>query len=133
MTEFVTIILLIFGVLQIILFVKIWGMTNDVKRLANKFCNSEITLSGIDDSNKTQCEIIPDNTPDEGIEISIGDIVIRRKDSKEMIVDRIVCGKYGCTDPVTHTFIAGYDRNEIRKKYAHIINNIHKGSSRTIV
>lgn len=36
MTEFVTIILLIFGVLQIILFFKIWGMTNDVNKIKEK-------------------------------------------------------------------------------------------------
>lgn len=36
MTEFVTIILLIFGVLQIILFFKIWGMTNNVIKIKEK-------------------------------------------------------------------------------------------------
>lgn len=116
MLNVVSIILIIFGVLQIILFFKIWGMTNDVKRLTNKFCNSENRSSNIDDSNRTPCENIPDNTPDNGVEISIGDTVIRRKDSKEMIVDRIVCGKYGCVEPSTRKFIAGYIRDEIRKK-----------------
>jgi hypothetical protein len=29
---------IVFGILQIILFFKIWGMTNDVKDLKNKFC-----------------------------------------------------------------------------------------------
>lgn len=116
MTEFVTIILLIFGVLQIILFFKIWGMTNDVKRLANKFCSNDNNLSNTNDLAETPCDGIPDNTPDGDAEISIGDKVIRRKDSKEMIVDRIVCGKYGCVEPSTRKFIAGYIRNEIRKK-----------------
>lgn len=32
MIDFLTIILLIFGVLQIILFFKVWGMTNDIQR-----------------------------------------------------------------------------------------------------
>ena len=31
MIDFLTIILLIFGVLQIILFFKVWGMTNNIK------------------------------------------------------------------------------------------------------
>ena len=39
-----------------------------------------------------------------------------------MIVDRIVCGKYGCADPNTRKFIAGYTRDEIRKKDIHILN-----------
>lgn len=36
MLEIVSIIVIVFGVLQIILFFKIWGMTNDVKELAGK-------------------------------------------------------------------------------------------------
>jgi len=37
MIEITTIILLIFGVLQIILFFKIWGMCNDVRELKKEF------------------------------------------------------------------------------------------------
>lgn len=33
MINFLTIVLLVFGVLQIILFFKLWGMTNDVKKI----------------------------------------------------------------------------------------------------
>lgn len=116
MLNVASIILIIFGVLQIILFFKIWGMTNDVKRLANKFCSNDNNLSNINDLAETPCDGIPDNTPDGDTEISIGDKVIRRKDGKEMLVDRIVCGKYGCADLKTNKFIAGYERNEIRKK-----------------
>lgn len=36
MTEFLSIILFIFGVLQIILFFKIWGMTNNVIKIKEK-------------------------------------------------------------------------------------------------
>jgi F0F1-type ATP synthase membrane subunit b/b' len=41
MIEILTIILLIFGVLQIILFFKIWGMTDDIKDIRNKYINSQ--------------------------------------------------------------------------------------------
>ena len=120
MVDFLTIILLIFGVLQIILFFKIWGMTNDVKRLTNKFCNNDVnaekvifnTLIEEETLNKSTIE----NLIDKDAEITVGDRVIRSKDGKEMLVDRIVCGKYGCVDPNTNTFIAGYERNEIGKK-----------------
>ena len=37
MTEFLSIIVIVFGILQIILFFKIWNMTNDVRRLHNRF------------------------------------------------------------------------------------------------
>lgn len=36
-----TIIGLIFGILQIILFFKIWGMTNDVKKIKEEFLKRE--------------------------------------------------------------------------------------------
>ena len=32
-TLFVSIVIIVFGVLQIILFFKLWGMTNDVKKI----------------------------------------------------------------------------------------------------
>ena len=36
MMEFLSIVLLVFGVLQIILFFKLWGMTNNVKKIYEK-------------------------------------------------------------------------------------------------
>ena len=36
MIDFLTIVLLVFGVLQIILFFKMWGMTNDVNKIKQK-------------------------------------------------------------------------------------------------
>ena len=41
MIDFLTIKLLIFGVLQIILFFKVWGMTNDIKDIRNKYLIDE--------------------------------------------------------------------------------------------
>ena len=35
MIELVSIIAIVFGILQIVLFFKIWGMTNDVKNILN--------------------------------------------------------------------------------------------------
>lgn len=119
MEEFMTIlsiILAVFGILQIILFFKLWGMTNNIKRLTDKFCNKNCDNNNIERFIESPSFSIADNTPDENIEIFIGDTVIRREDSREMVVDRIVCGKYGCVDPQTHIFIAGYARNEIRKR-----------------
>lgn len=37
MMEFLSIVLLVFGVLQIILFFKLWGMTNDVRSLKDQY------------------------------------------------------------------------------------------------
>lgn len=41
MIDFLTIVLLIFGVMQIILFFKVWGMTNDIKEMRNKYLKDE--------------------------------------------------------------------------------------------
>lgn len=41
MTDFLTIILLIFGVLQIILFFKVWGMTNNIREIRDKYLKDE--------------------------------------------------------------------------------------------
>lgn len=46
MIDFLTIILLVFGVLQIILFFKIWAMTNDVTKITKKLqCDKDKTWS----------------------------------------------------------------------------------------
>lgn len=48
MIDFLTIILLIFGVLQIILFFKVWGMTNNVKKIKKRLLDE----SSFDDVRK---------------------------------------------------------------------------------
>ena len=35
------VVMLIFGILQIILFFKVWGMTNDIKDIRNKYLKDE--------------------------------------------------------------------------------------------
>lgn len=39
-TFILAVVVLVFGILQIILFFKLWGMTNDVKRLTDFFINA---------------------------------------------------------------------------------------------
>ena len=41
MFTFVGIIIIVFGILQIILFFKLWGMTNDIKKMKNEFVGSD--------------------------------------------------------------------------------------------
>jgi len=53
MIDFLTIILLIFGVLQIILFFKVWGMTNDIKEIRNKYLKDE------DENRRREVEYAP--------------------------------------------------------------------------
>lgn len=41
MIDLLTIILLIFGILQIFLFFNVWGMTNDIKEIRDKYLKDE--------------------------------------------------------------------------------------------
>lgn len=41
MDGFIGFVCIIIGILNIILFFKVWGMCNDVKRMADHFCGSE--------------------------------------------------------------------------------------------
>lgn len=42
---FIAFVAVIFGILQIILFFKIWGMTNDVREIKEHFCNGSTNNS----------------------------------------------------------------------------------------
>ena len=44
-TLFVSIVVIVFGILQIILFFKLWGMTNDVKKIRKSLPNVSSDLS----------------------------------------------------------------------------------------
>lgn len=56
MFSFVGIIIIVFGILQIILFFKMWGMTNDVKQIKEALPNTPSNLS------PAQMEFIIGNT-----------------------------------------------------------------------
>ena len=62
----ILIVTFVFGVLNIILFFKIWGMTNDVRRIANKLCSQE---------EKGQSKVISSNTEEQLCDIRVGDTV----------------------------------------------------------
>ena len=49
MATIAVIVAMVFGILQIILFFKIWAMTNDIRKIKNKYMNE-----GIDDPIKTE-------------------------------------------------------------------------------
>ena len=40
METFIILIILIFGILQLILFFKIWGMTNDIREIKERYLSS---------------------------------------------------------------------------------------------
>ena len=82
-----SVIVIVFGVLQIILFFKIWGMTDNVKRLTEHFCNDDAATPGTARQEKTQ-PVKKDY--DKRLDtVKPGDHVIRITDGKEMKVDDV--------------------------------------------
>jgi len=65
MIDFLTIILLIFGLLQIILFFKVWGMTNDIKEIRNKYLKDE------DEKRRQEAEYDPSPQISSGVKTTI--------------------------------------------------------------
>lgn len=57
-TLLVSIILIVFGVLQIILFFKLWGMTNDVRKIKVHIAPKDDNLNESTSLNSTQVGII---------------------------------------------------------------------------
>lgn len=75
----------IFALLQIILFFKIWEMTNDIKAIKNKY------LSSGQNKNDSYAPII------NSAGFNIGDLVINATTGKQMRIKEITeDGKYSC-------------------------------------
>ena len=88
-----SIILLVFGILQVILFFKIWGMTNDIAEMNARFkaiCPTEeekkinALIEKQNSANNTNTETI-NNTE----ELNIGDNVIYEPMNRKMIIKEI--------------------------------------------
>lgn len=81
-------IIVVFGVLQIILFFKIWGMTNDVKRMAYYLERMSDTFNR---NNKATMKIEGDGIATVATQnidgFSIGDLVVDKNDNQWRIVE----------------------------------------------
>jgi len=87
---FISVIALIWGILNIILFFKIWGMTDDVRKLTNKFCVTS------DNEPKVANAVIGNKQTSEDVDYDIRldsvkseDSVRRKSDGKIMEVDSV--------------------------------------------
>ncbi|MBO7193291.1 MAG: hypothetical protein J6V47_03305 [Bacteroidaceae bacterium] len=98
MDVLLSIVLLVFGILQVILFFKIWGMTNNVCKIRELMENSSQS-----NTNKSSKEVV-----EECDNIEVNDFVMEIKTQKEFKVKQIIGGdkfecieRYGC---VIYTF-----------------------------
>lgn len=100
------IILLVVGVLQIILFFKLWGMTNDVREIKDRYLRQ---------TNNLQEEIQVDNT-EYGV-FNHNDQVIEIATGKRMYIGgSISYGKYKCYAGREYIgYIGEFSQTEIKK------------------
>ena len=83
METFIILIIFIFGILQLILFFKVWGMTNDIREIKEKYLSSTDPKKSI--------------SPAQSTEFSIGELVVETKTNRQMRIKEITeDGKYSC-------------------------------------
>ena len=83
METFIILIILIFGILQLILFFKIWGMTNDIREIKERYLSSTTSPKK--------------KMPTQPTEFNIGELVVEIKTNKQMRIKEITeDGKYSC-------------------------------------
>lgn len=101
---FVSIVIIIFGILQIILFFKLWGMTNnifEIKELIKKYGIEEKT------NQKPQKSTIK-------MDIQIEDLVVELKSKRQLkVVDITEDGRFQCKTPGGIAPIGFFERHEI--------------------
>lgn len=91
------VILIIFGILNIVLFFKLWGATNDIRKIREAICS---TVSQADDNATTAMKPIPSaaRTGIAPTAFSVSDWVTAKDNPEEvMYIDRINnVGEYVC-------------------------------------
>ena len=105
---FISIIFIVFGILQIILFFKMWGMTNNVSRITRLLESKELPNNTLNNAENKTDDILSDTYSD----IAVGSVVIRQSDGRKMVVDSIENGKYFCKGSTMEGY-KYYSRNEI--------------------
>ena len=105
---FISIIFIVFGILQIILFFKMWGMTNNVSRITRLLESKELPNNTLNNAENKTDDILSDTYSD----IAVGSVVIRQSDGRKMVFDSIDNGKYFCKGS-TMEGSKYYSRNEI--------------------
>lgn len=83
MGALLSLVAVLFGILQIILFFKIWGMTNDIREIKEKYLSSTDPKKSV--------------SPAQPTEFNVGELVVHIKTNKQMRIKEITeDGKYSC-------------------------------------
>lgn len=104
--SFAGIIVIVFGFLQIILFFKLWGMTNDIKEIKNKYLESF--------SKNIENKLTTKNNSE--VKIEEGALVVDVKTGKQMRSKEYnpTTGKYSCYTNGGTVYAGDFDESEIK-------------------
>ena len=102
MDTLISLILVVFAILQIILFFKIWGMTNDIREIRDKYLKSDIKQI-----------VEPQNNLNMNYELN--ELVVDIKTGKQMRIKEYKDNKYSCYVNSGTKFVGDFDESEIRK------------------
>lgn len=111
LSSLVAVIIIVFGILQIILFFKLWGMTNDVKIMKDMFFEfSSKSKNKIDVNEKVNTEKDPSS------KFETGDLVVNIESGKQMRIKDIdpSAGIYGCYTNGGTVFEGNFKDSEIK-------------------
>lgn len=123
--NFVSIIIIVFGILQIILFFKLWGMTNDIREMKNKYMDDQYkrTIEGSVEvrdkrpiqplekdikkeiSPKSELLIKKDTTPTTDVRPDAKEIDLESEDFKKLLNRWAVLKKRGFTQQAINEYV----------------------------
>lgn len=103
METLIAILAIIWSILSIILFFKIWGMTNDVSEIRYYLISQNKTKKELESSSNNK--------------FKVGDIVINENDNNELIVmDAYHDATYNCCDFKTGELIGIFSEDKLKLK-----------------
>ncbi len=108
METFLGIIFIVFGILQIILFFKLWGMTNDIREIKNRYLHQASRESDKSDSDSSSTQDV--SSPYSATEYAR---VVELKSESQMMAGEIAAdGKIKCYS-TSGSYIGDFDKSEI--------------------
>lgn len=115
---FTGIIIIIFGILQIILFFKLWGMTNDIRDIRDKYLNAEEKVIGKETTTRDDHKIMGESKTDISqyldFKFKPGDLVVLISTGKQMRIKAIKNGKYSCYSQGGMVYDGEFEETEIK-------------------
>ena len=112
----VYIIMLVWGILNIILFFKVWGMTNDIRQIKDIIYNNSSTdknNSGVTVSDNQEKVLNNDDNP---IELVPGDKVVNKYTNETVIISQVLSKDFVECESETGKKLGKFNKEYFTKK-----------------